>query len=308
MPQSVNDTSVDKEPFRQRARGERLGMMKILPWLAFASAALFPSLAHGVEVPPGNEPPSEPGATPGAPAPVVQPPPPPPASTEVRVAEPPPPEPPPPARRRGAPAASTGFQARFGTGVSFPYGDATDRPSDTLGARYAWQVPILIGLGAKLATEWYLGGYLQFAFGSEGSNPSVEDACDDKDGNLENDVSCSVITIRLGLEGEYSFEPDARWNPWIGYGLGIESVVQSIDDRPQNREETNTSSGTTYAKLSFGADYRAGVGIGPFVEVVASRFEKTTTDINGYQVHSGPVDDPAWHTWITLGFRMVVRP
>lgn len=310
MGEPKNDRVVDKEHFRRGARDERLRPMQALPWTAGVVVLLTPALALAVEVPPGNDPQQAPGATPGAPAPVVQgTPPPPPPPGEVRVAEPPPPEPPP--RRRysfDAPPASTGFQASFGLGLSFPYGDATEDPGDSLGARYAWQLPLLFGLGAKLAEEWYLGGYLQFGFGSEGSDPGVEDACDDKDTNLENDVSCSVLTIRVGVEGVYSFEPEARWNPWIGYGLGIESVIQTIDDRPHNREETNSSTGTTYAKLSFGADYRASVGFGPVVEVVASRFEKTTTEINGSEVHSGPVDDPAWHTWITVGFRMVVRP
>ncbi|MCA9627449.1 MAG: hypothetical protein KC766_07280 [Myxococcales bacterium] len=307
MQVAASDSGVGKEHFRRSTRGETLEGMKLLLGAAPVAAMLWTSLAGAVEVPDGNAPDE---AAPGAPAPVVRPPPPPPPASAVEVDEPPAPEPPPePTRsRRGAPPASTGFQAHFGTGASFPFGDATGRPGDSLGARYAWQVPFLIGLGAKLAERWYLGGYLQFGFGSEGSNPGVEDACDDKDSNLENDVSCSVITIRAGLEGEYSFDPAARWNPWIGYGLGIEGVVQSIDDEPHNREETNSSTGTTYAKLSFGADYRAGVGIGPFVEVVATRFEKTQTEINGYEVHSGPVEDRALHTWITFGFRMVVRP
>lgn len=187
-------------------------------------------------------------------------------------------------------------------------GDATDAPGDSLAARYAWQVPLTIDLGLKASESIYIGGYLQFAFGSEGSNHDVENACDDNDSNLENDISCNVTTIRLGVAGEYSLEPDARWNPWIGYGLGIEGVIQSINDRPRSREETNDSTGFTFAKLSFGATYRGAVGLAPFLEVVATQFTKTTTRINGKEVHSGPVDDPALHAWITVGLKLVVNP
>lgn len=212
------------------------------------------------------------------------------------------------AKRRGPKPAASGFQAAFGTGVSAPVGDATDAPGDSLAARYAWQIPLTVDLGMKASERVYIGGYLQLAFGGEGSDHAVENACDDNDSNLENDVSCNVTTVRLGVAGEYSFEPDARWNPWVGYGIGVEGVVQSINDRPHGREETNDSTGFTFAKLSFGATHRGAVGLAPFIEVVASQFTKTTTRINGNEVHSGPVDDAALHAWILVGLKLVVNP
>lgn len=206
------------------------------------------------------------------------------------------------------PPARTGFQAAFRTGFSFPMGDASNVSADTLGRRYAWQVPVAIDLGAKITRSVFVGGYLHLGFGSEGSDSEVSGFCDDNDSNLENDVSCSVVTIRLGLEGHYQFQPAGRVNPWVGYGIGFESAVQSLTDRQHGYSESNTSSGFTYAQLSGGFDLRSAVGIGPFGELALGQFTKGTTEQNGRKVFSGGIDDPAWHAWLTIGLRLVVRP
>src|SRR5690348_1916838 len=82
--------------------------------------------------PPAPAPPAAPVATP-SPPPAVAPSSAPPSSGE-------PPGPPP------RPIAS-GFQAAFRTGVLFPFGDASGRSSDSLGRRYAWQIPFVVDLG-----------------------------------------------------------------------------------------------------------------------------------------------------------------
>jgi hypothetical protein len=206
------------------------------------------------------------------------------------------------------PAARTGFQAAFRTGFSLPFGDATGVSSDTLGRRYAWQVPVAFDLGAKVTRAIFVGGYLQLGFGAEGSDNEVSAFCDDNDSNFENDVSCSVVTVRLGLEGNYQFQPDQRINPWLGYGFGFEGAIQSLTDRQRGYSETNTTSGLTYAQLSGGFDLRALVGFGPYAELALGRFTKVTTEQNGRKVFSGDIDDTAFHAWLTIGLRMVVRP
>lgn len=206
------------------------------------------------------------------------------------------------------PPARTGFQAAFRSGFSLPFGDATGVPTDTLGRRYAWQIPIAVDLGAKVTPAVFVGGYLHLGFGAEGSDREVERYCDDNDTNFENDVSCGVVTVRLGVQGHYHFKPDEKLNPWLGYGIGFEAQIQSLTDRQRGYSETNTSSGVTYAQLSGGFDFRALVGGGPFMELALGRFTHTNVEQNGRKVYSGDIDDRAFHAWLTFGLRLVVRP
>ena len=117
------------------------------------------------------------------------------------------------------------------------------------------------------------------------------------------------MTFRLGLEVQYHFKPSETLNPWLGYGAGFESATQSIDDREQGYSETTALSGYTYAQLSGGFDLRKKtVGFGPYAELALGRFTQTSTEVNGVETASGDIADPAWHAWLSLGFRMVLFP
>jgi hypothetical protein len=198
----------------------------------------------------------------------------------------------------------------LGTGVSIPTGDATGDTGDSLGARYAWQVPIEIGLGGKLNDALTLGGYFAASFGAEGSDMRVERACDDQDTNFENEIECSTNTIKLGIEIRYGFQPAAKVNPWLGYGIGLDYAHQSIRDRVRNRSESTNLWGIDWARLGAGLDFRASraVGIGPAATVAVGRYTRTSTKVNGQEVFDGEVDDPSFHAWVTLALRFVLFP
>jgi hypothetical protein len=207
------------------------------------------------------------------------------------------------------PEPSTGFQMAFRTGLSFPVGDVSGAPGDSLGARYAWQVPLVFDIGAKIGPSVFLGAYLGFGFGAEGSDPVVEGLCDDDDDNLENDVSCSAVTVRFGFEAQYHFMPGEKMNAWVGYGAGWEAATQTLSDRTQGYSESTTAHGFTYASLSGGLDFRTRVvGAGPYAEVAAGRFTRQTTEVSNVEAGEGDISDPAWHAWISLGLRMVLFP
>ncbi len=202
--------------------------------------------------------------------------------------------------------AKTGFQAHFFSGVALPAGKATGEPGDALGKRYAWQIPFGVDLGGKLTRSVYLGGYLVITVGSEGSDRLVEALCDDDDQDWENDVRCSAVNVRLGVETEYGFDPGGHVNPWLGYGFGMEAAVQSIHDAT-GYGENNTASGITWAQLSGGFDVRNAVGWGPFLELSLGRYMTTRTEVGG-QHSTTDIDERAFHVWATLGMRLVVRP
>ncbi len=211
-----------------------------------------------------------------------------------------------PSEKPGRPA-KTGFQAAFRTGVMFPGGKASGRPGDSLSARYSWAVPFMFDLGFKPTENIFVGTYFGLAWGAEGSYAPIEGACNDNDDDLENDVACNSVTLRLGLEGQYHFAPAERWNPWVGYGFGVESTVQTIEERGV-RTESTTSSGLTYAQLSGGVDFRTAIGIGPFFEASVGRFNSSRTEVDNVETFDGDIDDRALHYWLTLGIRLVVRP
>jgi hypothetical protein len=196
------------------------------------------------------------------------------------------------------------------TGVMVPFGSVSGAPGDDLGSRYAWQVPFEIGLGAKATEKLYLGGYFGFSLGAEGSDARVEQACDDQDGNLDNDISCSTYTVRAGAEVRYFFSPADESSPWLGYGIGISAATQTIQDRARGRRESTTASGFELARLGFGVDFRLSkvVGLGPTLVAGVGRYNHTRTEVNGDETFDGDLDDPRFHVWGTLGFRMVFFP
>ncbi len=260
----------------------------LLPGLVTGAFAVSPAVS--AQAPVGAAPSPAPIAPPGAA----------PAPAAVPAASPAPPV------KTVKPAAS-GFQFAFRTGLTFPYGDATDAGGDALGDRYAWQVPIAIDLGARFAESFFAGVYLGIGFGSTGSDSQLEAACRDDDDDGTNDITCNVVSLRAGLEGSYSFQPAESMNPWIGYGIGYEATTATYTDRERGYKETVTSGGATWAQLTLGLDLRKSIGVGPFLEVAIGEFNKTTTEIQS-QKHSVSIPDRALHAWIMLGLRFVVNP
>lgn len=215
-----------------------------------------------------------------------------------------------PGRQKPPLPARTGFQAHVATGIAVPAGRASDEPGDTLARRYSWQWPLEIGLGGKPSEALYLGGILGFGLGVEGSDASVEQACDDNDQTLDNEISCSAARFFLGAEARWSFEPEATVNPWLSLGVGWEFATQELHDRVRRRRENTTASGLIFPNFGAGLDFRRAkaIGFGPALNVAAARYTHTKTEVNGRTEYDGAIDDTAWHAWITLSLRMVFLP
>jgi opacity protein-like surface antigen len=198
----------------------------------------------------------------------------------------------------------------FVLGLMVPFGAATSDAGDGLRDRYSTQGFLSLDLGAKLGESFFLGGYMGFSFGSEGSDTAVEQACEDNDDDGNNDVSCSTSTLRLGVLFRYSFAPAERANPWLGYGIGWTQANQEIDDRVTGRRESTTVSGIELARLAAGVDFRLSkaIGLGPELVAAFGRYSDTETQVNGDETFSGDIESPAIHTWLSLGFRLVLFP
>ncbi len=212
--------------------------------------------------------------------------------------------------RAAEPPARTGFQMDLRLGWSVPSGRASGASGDTLAGRYSSQFPLIFDLGAKVSERVFVGGYLHFGFGTNGSDATVERQCTDRDNNLDNNIRCGAFGFHMGVLAQYSFAPAAKVDPWIGYGIGFETGTESIDDTVVGRSEQTTSSGLELARLAGGVDFRLGkaIGLGPFAAMDIGRFTHTRTDVNGKTTYDGSIADPAVHWWISLGARFVLFP
>jgi hypothetical protein len=195
------------------------------------------------------------------------------------------------------------------TAVLFPFGDATGERGDALSSRYGWQwMPLDIGLGAKISDEIYLGAYLNLAVGSEGSDLRTGSRCD-AGADLEDDVSCSAVSVRAGIEARYTFTPGESVSGWVGYGIGITSGTQYISDAGRY-SESSTARGIEVGRITGGLDFRTrrGFGLGPFAMLSVGRYVHQRSEIRDVPTFSGDIQNPDTHLWLGIGLRMVVFP
>ncbi len=156
-------------------------------------------------------------------------------------------------------------------------------------------VPFILDIGGKVIPELFLGGYFALGFGGAGGTFKTE--CEAEH------VSCSTVDVHLGFEAQYHILPAGAVNPWVGYGLGYESLAMGSS----SNGTTNTSSvsGFEFARFMAGVDFRLTrvFGVGPFVDLSMGSFSKA-------DVGSVTVDIPqtATHEWLTLGVRFVFFP
>jgi hypothetical protein len=190
------------------------------------------------------------------------------------------------------PPERRGFQLALRTGYSVPLGNTAlgTKLSDTTGG----QVPLIVDVGAKLIPELFLGGY--FGFGIGGDAGDVQRLCNMNGGGC---VSADVIA---GIEAQYQILPGGSADPWLGYGVGIESIALSTGSNDNN---SVTYTGWQFARLSGGVDFRLTrtFGIGPFADLSLGKYSSIT---------QGPISatlaNQEQHEWLTIGARFVFFP
>ena len=199
------------------------------------------------------------------------------------------------------PRGQKGFQVAFRTGVALPAAKISQTNRSSMSDVFGWQVPVLVELGAKPIEELFVGAYLGFGFGG------VADAYQ-KQCNAAG-VSCSAHTVRIGFESILHLLPAQRFDPWIGYGIGVE--WSTIASEASSRFGAESVSGLELAHLMAGVDARIShyFGIGPYVDVAAGRYTSIHVDAATYSDPSDTsIADPATHLWVSLGARAVVFP
>ncbi|MBF5045138.1 autotransporter outer membrane beta-barrel domain-containing protein [Aggregicoccus sp. 17bor-14] len=205
-----------------------------------------------------------------------------------------------PTEAGSAPAPQTGFQMALRTGYGLPFGNSSGAPGDTYKGLVSGQVPVMLDIGGKLSHHVFLGGYLGLGFGGVGSE--LKGIC------ATPDVTCVHASFRLGAQLQYNFAPAAKANPWLGYGIGIEST--GVGASGPAGDTTMTAVGWELARLMAGVDFRLShaVGIGPFADFSVGRYSRVTLKEASGSETSGDLQDKAAHEWLTLGVRFVLFP
>jgi len=189
------------------------------------------------------------------------------------------------------PKAHTGFQMDIRTGYSIPLGKVEGETNllgvSKMGDLVSGQVPVMIDIGGKPIPELFVGGYMGLAFG--GAAGFTKDNC----------PSCVAVGLHVGVEAQYHILPAGFVNPWVGYGLGLESLA--VGDN-----STVGWGGFEFARLMGGADFRINriFGVGPFVDLSLGTYSTFTDQYS----KSSSVEKTAVHEWLTLGVRFVFFP
>jgi len=184
-------------------------------------------------------------------------------------------------------------------GYAVPMGRLTGFPNADMTNVFAGQVPLFVEIGGKPNAHLFVGGYFGLGFG--GAAGVQKDACD-----MAN-ASCIAVGIRIGGELQYHILPEGSANPWLGYGIGYESIA--LSGSSGGTTETVSVGGFEYAHFMGGVDFRLnhGFGIGPVVDFSIGEYSHAHYD-SGTTTTDEDIQNKATHEWLTLGVRFVFFP
>ncbi len=214
---------------------------------------------------------------------------------------------------RAEPDAAGPLRLGLRTGYGLPIGRYADirnfagfRDDDVnaLGDDTYGVIPLWLDAGYALTPHWLLGAY--FAFGIV--LPRSAPATNPLSGGCPEGVDCAATGVRAGIAVEYSFTPQSSTRPWLGLGIGYEWVSSTIEDRNISLKLESLHHGPELLQLSGGADFQLSpsFGLGPFATLSALQYTSCSLTFRGEQTCE--IEDAAWHGWVLLGVRGVVRP
>jgi hypothetical protein len=171
-------------------------------------------------------------------------------------------------------------------GYALPMGEADK--GEKLGDLFSGMVPLQAELGYRLDRSWSVGLYAQYGFVSVKSSLCPAG------------VSCSGVSTRLGVQGQYTFDRTPGVRPWLGAGVGFEWT--SIRVSAGGASETLKIDGTEYLNLSAGGDWLVSPRLwaGPFITLTIAQY--STVSALGQSV-TIPSDQKRLHQWLILGVK-----
>jgi hypothetical protein len=201
-----------------------------------------------------------------------------------------------------SPNVPSGIEFGARLGYALPLGNLTGDAASTISNSINGAVPIFIEAGYRIARpNLYLGIYFSYAPGllNTSNQNSLFGGCS------QNGVSCSANVVMYGAQVHYHIMPEANFDPWIGAGIGMESINGSGSG---GGTSTGASfSGWDYLLLQVGGDYRAApmFGIGPVAWFGIGQFGNVSGTTNG-NTTSASINNTGLHEWLAIGVRGVL--
>jgi outer membrane protein W len=202
-----------------------------------------------------------------------------------------------------------GFSLGLRAGYGLPFGNAVggedgadgEKLSDTVSS----VIPLQLDVCYFLSSNLYLGGSFQYGIASLANG---DEACEG-DG-----LSCSVTQMRFGVNLAYHFAPESTINPWMGVGVGYETLTLSLSGETNDIsvEAHSTAKGFEFANAQGGIDFRVSdtLSVGPFVTVTVAQYASTSTRVEAgdeSEEDSSDIENKAIHGWVYGGLRLQAR-
>ncbi len=201
-----------------------------------------------------------------------------------------------PAPTESSEADRVGLSLALRTGYMLPAGSASGVAGDDMSRTFGGQVPVAADLGYKPIPAVFVGAYGAFAFGGAGGQ--LDTTC------TRNGVDCSTHSLHLGVEVLGHLRPLAKVDPWLGYGIGFETM--HVDETVPTASQSYTFSGIELAHVMAGVDFHVApmVAVGPVLDVSIAKYSHASAS---GPIANGDVDiqNTALHEWLSLGARVV---
>ncbi len=188
-----------------------------------------------------------------------------------------------------APASAQDLGLTLGLRAAYGVPIGSVEQDVNLNDQFKGALPLWADVGYRINKNVFAGAYFQYAFAF-----LADQAKASFPGGTGSD-------LRLGVQGIYSFLPDAQLNPWAGLGVGYEwanlkATINGVDS-------TATARGFD-AFLQVGGDYRVSdqFAVGPYAAFTFAQF--ATTDLSGnLSGTAGEIGNKAMHDWFQIGLR-----
>jgi hypothetical protein len=206
------------------------------------------------------------------------------------------------------PKGEEGVRADLGArgGFSVPFGKGGANATENLNQSVAAVVPLWVELGVRVIPQLTLG-----AFGSYGTailGDTLDGVCE------ANSLACSATQLRAGAEARFHPLAYQTYDPWIGLGVGYESLTFSFDStqhsivQPAQRGEL-TLKGFQLINIQGGIDFkvsrRSDVTVGMFVDFAIAEYSDVSCF--GTVVCTSAINKTT-HQWLTFGVRTAIVP
>jgi hypothetical protein len=179
----------------------------------------------------------------------------------------------------------TGMSLGIRASYSLPAGNAV--AFSPLNDIVSGGVPLTVDLGYRLDRNILVGAYFQASTGFINDLSFVK--------NCPTTASCHSNLMRFGIEGIYTFLPQAILAPWVGLGIGYEILNTSFAGTDRSL------GGWEFVNVQLGADYvfSSLFKMGPYAQ--ASLAQYSNSSANGGP--SWDVSATSLHMWWQFGVK-----